>query len=343
MSRGPSLPRGVRLASAGRPPSPLGRLLWRVALAIALIAFVAIGTYLTRDGYRDAAGDGVSLLDSFYYATVSVTTTGYGDVVPLSDGARLFTTLVVTPVRILFLILVVGTTVELLTSQTLTALRIERWRRRLRDHVIVCGYGTKGRAAATAMVGGRKVPKQRVVIVERSPVAAQEAARNGYNTVTGDASRSVALEEANVASARTVIICTADDESAALITLTVRALNRDAVIVAPAREEENADLLRQAGASSVVLTAGAAGRLLGLSSHHPYAITVLEDLMTLGHGLDLVEREPEPDEIGPSGRPRGDAPIVAVHRDGRLLRFDDPAARELRAGDRLVCLASVKA
>ena len=255
MSRGPSLPRGVRLASAGRPPSPLGRLLWRVALAIALIAFVAIGTYLTRDGYRDAAGDGVSLLDSFYYATVSVTTTGYGDVVPLSDGARLFTTLVVTPVRILFLILVVGTTVELLTSQTLTALRIERWRRRLRDHVIVCGYGTKGRAAATAMVGGRKVPKERVVIVERSPVAAQEAARDGYNTVTGDASRSVALEEANVASARTVIICTADDESAALITLTVRALNRDAVIVAPAREEENADLLRQAGASSVVLTA----------------------------------------------------------------------------------------
>jgi len=175
VSRGPSLPRGVRLASAGRPPSPLGRLLWRVALAIALIAFVAIGTYLTRDGYRDAAGDGVSLLDSFYYATVSVTTTGYGDVVPLSDGARLFTTLVVTPVRILFLILVVGTTVELLTSQTLTALRIERWRRRLRDHVIVCGYGTKGRAAATAMVGGRKVPKERVVIVERSPVAAQEA------------------------------------------------------------------------------------------------------------------------------------------------------------------------
>jgi len=43
-------------------------------------------------------------------------TTGYGDVVPVSDGARLTTTLVFTPVRILFLILLVGTTVELLAD-----------------------------------------------------------------------------------------------------------------------------------------------------------------------------------------------------------------------------------
>ena len=314
-----------------------------MAVACAAIAFVALGTYLTRDGYRDAAGGEVSLLDAFYYATVSVTTTGYGDIVPITDGARLFTTVVVTPVRVLFLILVVGTTVELLSSQALTALRVDRWRRRLRDHVIVCGYGTKGRAAAQALLGGGRVHRDRVVVVERSPVAAQEAARDGYNTVTGDATRSVVLEQAGVERAWGVIICTAADESATLITLTVRNLTAEAVIVAPAREEENADLLRQAGASSVVLTASAAGRLLGLSAEHPAAVPVLEDLMTLGHGLDLVERAPEPDELGADGRPRGDAPILAVHRDGRLLRFDDPAARVLEPGDRLVCLASVDA
>jgi voltage-gated potassium channel len=50
---------------------------------------------------------------------VSVTTTGYGDITPVTDAARLATILIVTPARILFLLLLLGTTIELLT---------ERWR-----------------------------------------------------------------------------------------------------------------------------------------------------------------------------------------------------------------------
>ena len=49
---------------------------WRVLLALGLITFVAVLTYLGRDGYVDPEDDSVSLLDAFYYSTVSITTTG---------------------------------------------------------------------------------------------------------------------------------------------------------------------------------------------------------------------------------------------------------------------------
>ena len=57
----------------------------------------------------------MSLLDASYQATVTATTTGYGDIAPISPAARAWTALAVTPRRILFLIVLVGTTLEVLT------------------------------------------------------------------------------------------------------------------------------------------------------------------------------------------------------------------------------------
>ena len=70
----------------------------------------------------------ISLLDAFYYSTVSITTTGYGDVRPVTDEARLVTMVLVTPARVLFLILLVGTTLEILAERSRVAYRIARWR-----------------------------------------------------------------------------------------------------------------------------------------------------------------------------------------------------------------------
>ena len=106
----------VRLPTAA--VGPLRVLAVRLGVAIGLMLFVALVAYLGRDGYRDSAGGEVGALDAIYYATVSITTTGYGDITPVSDGTRLATILLVTPARILFLILLVGTTVELLAERT---------------------------------------------------------------------------------------------------------------------------------------------------------------------------------------------------------------------------------
>ena len=129
---GMSAANAVRIALPSDEASPARRILRRLGIALGLVVFVAMVTYVGRDGYYDPEGDHtVSLLDSFYYSTVTITTTGYGDVRPVSDEARLVTTLLVTPARVLFLILLVGTTLEILAEGSCHAWRVSRWRKNL--------------------------------------------------------------------------------------------------------------------------------------------------------------------------------------------------------------------
>ena len=145
------------------------------------------------------------------------------------------------------------------------------------------------------------------------------------------------LEQAGIRRARAVVVEPDRDDTAVLITLTARELNRGITIVSAVREAENAHLLRESGADSVITSSAAAGRLLGLATETPRLVEVLEDLLTVGEGLDLIERDASPDEIAGRGSGPGEF-VVAVIRGEDLIRFDDPRAAELRSGDRVVCL-----
>lgn len=331
----PHLPIDLPGAEAG----PLRKILFRLAVALGLITLVALITYLGREGYVDPEDETISLLDAFYYSTVSITTTGYGDVRPASDEARLLTTLLVTPARILFLILLVGTTLEILAERSRTAYRIARWRRHLKDHTIICGYGVKGRTAARTLMDKGTSPDQ-IVVIEPQEEERTRATADGIAAVDGRADRQEVLLEAGVREASALIVAADRDDAAVLITLTARELNPNACIVAAVREEENVHLLHQSGANSVITSSGAAGRLLGLSTHTPQITEVMEDLMTVGEGLDIKERTIAPDEVGPPPVGPDGAIMLAVVRDGDVLRFGDPRIGTLQAGDRLVELFS---
>jgi voltage-gated potassium channel len=335
----PGGPQG-RLELPGRRRGPFVKLGVRLAAGIALLAFVTLVAYLDRGGYRDAAGDRVSFLDCLYYSTVSVTTTGYGDITPVSDRARLLTTIFVTPARVLFLIVLVGTTVEILAESSRAAFRERNWRKRLKDHIIVVGYGTKGRAALEVLRGHGRSARE-VVVVDPASERVAEAGEHGYAAIHGDASRAAVLDKAEIAEAAVVIVAADRDDSAVLITLTAREKNPRAKIVAAVREDENRHLLHQSGADSVITSSGAAGRLLGFAALSPQVVEVLEDLLSVGSGLDIVERAVAAEHVGrPLSAVPSDAPVVAVVRGEDLLRFDDPRTRLLENGDRLVCLCS---
>nr|WP_237529481.1 potassium channel family protein [Streptomyces sp. SID5469] len=305
-------------------------------MALLVLAATAFIVWIDRDGYNDNAGDGVDLLDSFYYATVTLSTTGYGDITPVSDGARLTNIFVITPLRVLFLIILVGTTLEVLTERTREEWRLNRWRAALRDHTVVVGFGTKGRSAIqTVCATGLK--KEQVVVVDPSSRVVDAATAEGYAGVVGDATRSDVLLRAEVQRARQIIIATQRDDTAVLVTLTARQLNRGAKIVAAVREEENAPLLRQSGADAVITSASAAGRLLGLSVLSPSAGMVMEDLIQQGSGLDMVERPVIKAEVGKGVRETGDL-VVSVVRGHRVLGYDDPAIGTLQLTDRLITI-----
>jgi voltage-gated potassium channel len=314
---------------------PLRALAVRVALAVSLVLFVVTIIYLDRDGYRDVNEDGLTLLDSFYYAVVSLSTTGYGDITPVTPDARLVNVLVITPCRVLFLIILVGTTLEVLTDQYRNSLRITRWRRKLKDHVIVCGYGTKGRAAVAALLE-TGYDKSRIVVVENREEPLRQAAGNGLVAIEGNATRSSVLIQADVKNCRSVIIATDSDEASVLITLTVRQLTAGQVrIIASVREQENAALLKQSGAHHVIVSSATAGRLLGLTTTAPPLIDVVEDLLTPGQGMALAMRSAERGEVGRNPRELS-ALVVALIRRGKVLPLGGEHAMTIDTGDLLV-------
>ena len=321
--------------------SPTQRIVRRVIYAMTALFAAVMIVYLDRDGYRDVQDNGMSFLDCLYYATVSLSTTGYGDITPFTPSARLVNVLVITPLRVAFLIVLIGTTVETLTTQSRQALKIQRWRNKVRNHTIVVGYGTKGRTAVSAMVGDEIAPAD-IVVVDEDPAALERAKSAGLVTVRGSGTDSEVLRLASAQHAKAIIVATNRDDAAVLVTLTARELAPNAKIIAAVREAENQHLLEQSGADSTVVTSETAGRLLGIAVQTPSVVEMMEDLLTPDAGFAIAEREVEPKEVGGSPRHNPDI-VLGVVRGGDLLRVDSPEVDSLELGDRLLYIRSAEA
>jgi voltage-gated potassium channel len=323
-----ALPENVR-----SPWWELGR---RLLAALLILAGTVAVVYFDRFGYRDGNDPTghVGFIDSIYYTTVTLSTTGYGDIAPFTERARLVNAFVITPARIAFLVLLIGTTLEVLASQGREMFRVARWRKHMGEHVVVVGYGTKGRSAVETLVNNGQ-DREAIVVVDPSPTAMADAHADGLAVVSGDATRREVLRRAGVGDASHVIITTNRDDSNVLSTLTVRQLNPDAWIVAAVREQENAPLMKQSGANSVITSSDAVGRLLGLSSLSPMLGSVMEDLLTYGEGLEVAERDLLVNEVGRQPQSLPDQ-VIAVIRDEKVYRYFDPVVTQLARGDRLI-------
>lgn len=320
---------------------PLRAILIRVFVALACIAVTAVVVYTERDGYRDLDGKLTTWLDALYYATVTLSTTGYGDITPLSESARLTNILLVTPLRFLFLIVLIGTTIEVLTERSRQQFRYALWRRRVKQHTVVIGYGMKGRSAVAALKD-QGHDAEKIVVVDTNSANIKTATADGCAGILGDARREEVLRRAEVQHANKVIVATDRDDTSVLVTLTARRLAPHATIAAAAREEQNIAVLRQSGADVVIPTAESAGRLLGLSIQAPGAGELIEDLLEPVAGLQIREREVTPSEVGlsPARLTAQGEIVLTVIRNGISHRFDSGGVRVFQPGDVIVVITS---
>jgi voltage-gated potassium channel len=246
---------------------------------------------------------------------------------------------VITPLRFIFLIVLVGTTIEVLTKKTRNEIRTTRWRQRVEDHTVIVGFGVKGRSAARMLLESGMSPLS-IVVVSMDKTAVQDANRMGLAGVLGDARREDVLRDAATERASKIIVATDEDDTSVLVTLTARRLAPKAEIVAAAREAANAQILRQSGASSVIPTAESAGHLMALSLLSPVAGTLMEDLLDSGRGLEVIQRDITKEELGvsPTEVDATGQIVLAVIRDDVVHRFDTSDIRILQKGDQLVVI-----
>ena len=140
------------------------QILIRLAILLALLAFIVVFHWLERESLRDNYDGHVSFSDVIYFTMISATTTGYGDVVPVSDRARLFDALIVTPIRIFFLLILAGTAYTFVIKRTWNRWLMRMIQKNLHDHVVLAGHGASNSKALEELLARGRDPRSIVVI-----------------------------------------------------------------------------------------------------------------------------------------------------------------------------------
>ncbi len=308
---------------------------WRAGLVLGLLLLALAVHWLERDGLKDSHDGHVSFIDVIYFTMISITTTGYGDIVPISDEARMFDALIVTPIRIFFVLIFIGTAYTFVFRRTWERWRMEWIQRTLRDHVVVAGFGTSGSETVDEILA-RGTPPQEIVVIDRNQEALERAASLGCPVVNADATRDKTLQAVRIEQARALIVSAGRDDTSILITLTARHLAPNLTISVSVRNEDNELLARQAGATTVINPVSFAGLLLAGSTHGVHIADYLADLASTHGRVRLAERAVRPEEHGKPLSQIAQGLGVRIYRNERPYGFWEPEARELMAGDVIV-------
>jgi voltage-gated potassium channel len=291
-----------------------------LTIVYALIGIVATGVigYMLIEGW--------SFLDALYMTIITISTVGYQEVAPLSSASKVFSVVLI----------VVGVGAMLYTLTTVGQYLLEGhlaniWGRRrmkdritkLKDHVILCGYGLVGREVARAFVA-EGVP---FVVVERDPAALAAATDADYLCIVGDATLDEILEAAGIGTARALVAALGSDADNVYVTLSARGVRSDLFIVARASTAESEPKLIRAGADRTMSPYRVGGRRLAMLTLRPVVVDFIDTTMRSRGGELVLENvrisagSPVAGMTLGEGRQLcGEASILAVQKkDGDLL------------------------
>lgn len=209
--------------------------------------------------------EAASLLDAFYMTLITLTTVGFGEIIPLDPAGRLLTAgLIVAGVML------VGTMVGFLAQLIQEGGLGEHGRQRrmqrriddLKDHYIVCGYGRVGRAVCYQLIEERAD----FVVVDRGEWDDEDVRREGFPFEIGDATQEHVLRAAGVQRARGLVCALPDDPDNVFIALAARSINDKITIVARLSDPSSAPRLVQAGVDRIVSPYETSGRHMALAA-----------------------------------------------------------------------------
>ena len=327
-------PDEVTLRRQSRLPVWL-QIAWRVALVLGLLALAIAVHWIERDGLKDTHDGELSFIDVIYFTMISITTTGYGDIVPVSDRARLFDALIVTPIRIFFVLIFIGTAYTFILRRTWDKWRMERLRKNLCGHVVVAGFGTSGSESVDELIA-RGCDPAHIVVIDGDEESLERAKSLGCAVAEADATRDKTLQAVNIGQARAMIVSAGRDDTSILITLTARHLAPDLHISIVIRNEDNELLARQAGATTVINPVSFAGLLLAGSTEGAHLSDYIADLASSNGRVKLAERVITEAECGMPLAALAQGLGVRIYRDGIPYGFWEPEAKSLMPGDCIV-------
>jgi voltage-gated potassium channel len=210
-----------------------------VLILLSVIAFASIG-YMLIERWN--------FLDALYMTIISITTTGYKEVQPLSEEGKVFTILVII-LGVSTLAYIGGRVAQLLIeTYVFRRRRMEKKLSSLRNHYIICGFGRMGKKICTGLIEN----DASFVVIEKNLAEIENLINLNYAFVNGDATEDETLLQAGIKHAKGLVAVLPTEAENVFTTLSSRVLNPEIFIVSRAVEDETESKLMKAGANRVV-------------------------------------------------------------------------------------------
>ena len=219
-------------------------------------------------------------IDALYMTVITITTVGFGEVVPLDNESKIFTVFL-----ILISIVIVGYALSVITEYILSKNNVDELNQKkmqklidsLKNHIIICGYGRNGKQAASKLAAYKKP----FVVIEKDKDLIERLQSDNVPYVIGNANEDDILLQAGVDRASCFISALPSDADNLFVVLSTRQINKNINIRSRASQESSYEKLKLAGANNVILPDKIGG-------DHMASLVVVPGLMEFLDNLSIV-------------------------------------------------------
>jgi voltage-gated potassium channel len=223
--------------------------------------------------------EGYSFAEALYMTIITISTVGFREVRPLSSEGMWFTIIL-----IVFSLGLFAFAISLISkhiSQRFLRIyndknKMEKQITKMKDHVIVVGYGRNGSQAVEELLSNN-IP---VVVIENRPKVIQYMQENPkIHYIDGDATDDSVLQKAGVENAKALISALANDADNLFVVITAREINPDLIIISRASAIANDKKLKLAGATNVIMPDKVGGQKMAILVIQPDINEFVEKIM----------------------------------------------------------------
>jgi voltage-gated potassium channel len=292
----------------------------------------------------------LSLIDSLWWAVVTLTTVGYGDVTPKTIPGRF----------IAFLDMLVGIGVLTLLTATVASILVEKKISKdlgmhsynFENHIILCEWNYRSEIILKELHLQPETEKSPIILIsdiDRKPIKDKR-----LFFVKGEVCDET-LHQANLLKAKTVIILGDEnldykhrDARVILSTLTVKSINKQAYTIVELINENNIETCKRACADEIIVSSKLSSNLISSAAINHGISRVISDIVTYEYGSQLFKIAVSESEVGHlfidvfmKMKKDSQSTVIAIQegKTGKTIS-NPPADYELAPDDYLIFIAS---
>ena len=313
----------------------------RIKIAVAVFLFVFIVGIVGIMYFEQR-----TIVDSIYFAVITMATVGFGDVVPLTPNGKIFTVIYVI-FAILAMYYITTLVFSLLVAGQLFSVfgrrKMETKISEMRNHIIVCGCGKVGEYIVDHLI----LAKREFVVIDIDKEINEKLFAQNIPVILGDATDDNTLDEAQIKHAHGIIASLSSDALNVYLTLAAKSINPDIRIVAQAERPEAEKKLIAAGAEKVILPSFASANLMVSSMLRPDVyewVGSLFDITDLSLGITqtkIAENSPLAGKTIAENKLKKDFNLMVISLKRNDKSITTPHGYEIiHAGDTLILLGA---